>query len=87
MSRVEELGRMDERRRSVMLEAACEIEALAHALPDQVPNIDGTQDARRVVRGMAARLSQLAGALMSGLDEEEIPTDRPERDVVFGGGA
>lgn len=76
--------RMDDSRVAVMLECAWEIDALARALPDQVPRMDGTMAAQLVVRGMSARLSQLAESLMSGLSEPEMNTKQLERAVFFG---
>ena len=58
-------------RRSACLEAAWEIEALASLLP----KLDLTEEpaAALQLRGVAARLAQLAGVVMSGLDDEMAP--------------
>lgn len=58
-------------RRRACLEAAWEIEALASLLP----KIDLTEEpaAALQLRGLAARLAQLAGVVMSGLDDAAVP--------------
>ena len=57
-------------RRSACLEAAWEIEALASLLP----KLDLTEEpaAALQLRGLAARLAQLAGVVMSGLDDAAV---------------
>lgn len=73
-------------RKMVCLEAAWEIDALARALPGQVPNIAECAEAGLVVRGIAGRLLRLAFVLMSGLDEDDEPTGTLEKVITFDGG-
>lgn len=57
-------------RQRACLEAAWEIEALASLLP----KLDLTEEpaAALQLRGLAARLAQLAGVVMSGLDDAAV---------------
>jgi len=57
-------------RSRLCLEATWEIESLALALPDLVPNTEENNAARHLVRGIAARIFELNAALMGGLNDE-----------------
>lgn len=71
-------------RHAVCLEAAWEIDALALALPGLVPIEVGAEDGTRlVVRGLAARLSQLANALQAGLFDEVVTVRELQRRVLL----
>ncbi|WP_342129942.1 hypothetical protein [Hydrogenophaga sp. OTU3427] len=71
-------------RHAVCLEAAWEIEALALKLPDlvrvEVGDDGGTS---LVVRGVAARLNELAKALQSGLFDEAVTVTELQRRVLL----
>ena len=70
-------------RHRACLEAAWEIEALARLLPDLALRDDDALPLQ--VRGLARRLGDLAGAVMSGLDDGVVmDKDVPHRS---GGGA
>ncbi|PJC21604.1 MAG: hypothetical protein CO065_02380 [Comamonadaceae bacterium CG_4_9_14_0_8_um_filter_57_21] len=56
-------------RLTVCLTVAWELEALAMVLPGIVPLDASHGGSHYVVRGMAGRLKQLAGVLMSGLGD------------------
>lgn len=73
-------------RMMVCLEAAWEIDALARALPGQVPNIEECMAAGHVVRGISGRLLRLAFVLMSGLGDDAQPTAKLEKVITFDGG-
>lgn len=73
-------------RMMVCLEAAWEIDALARALPGQVPNIAECAEAGLVVRGIAGRLLRLSFVLMAGLGDDAQPTERLEKVISFDGG-
>lgn len=72
---------IDAARRDVMLEAAWELDALAMALPGLVAFTDSQE--HLVVRGIAARISTLANAVMAGLHDGGVPTRDIERDVLL----
>lgn len=59
---------MDEKRLQVCLEVAWELDALAMALPGVAESAE-VNSPHLVVRGIAGRIKQLAGVLMSGLDD------------------
>lgn len=63
-------------------EAACEVEALAVAVPDYVPRMDGLFNESLVVRGMAARLVELANVLLAGLGDDAVATQELEKRVT-----
>lgn len=69
-------------RQRACLEAAWEIEALASLLP----KLDLTEQpvAALQLRGVAARLAQLAGVVMSGLDDEAVQERDLYRQLMFG---
>jgi len=69
-------------RHMVCLEAAFELEALAFALPDLVPNVEEARVARLAVRGIAGRLVTLANALMAALGDDVVKTSELENKVM-----
>jgi len=71
-------------RRRACLEAAWEIEALALLLP----KIDLTEEpaAALQLRGLAARLAQLAGVVMSRLDDAMVDEGDLQRLLHFSAG-
>ena len=68
-----------EERQLICLECAWELDALAVALPDMVRNISGAHGSYHAVRGMSARLRQLAGILMSAIGDEQETDEHLER--------
>lgn len=64
------------------LEAAWEIDALARALPGLVPADE--HQAHFVARGVCARMSRLAEAIMQGIDDDAVNTRTLRRVVLFG---
>lgn len=76
---------IDEQRRTVMLQALWEIEALARALPGLVPMSHGnTPGPSLAVRGIASRMAELALAVMDGVDDDAVETSHIENIVMFG---
>lgn len=73
----------DEARRTVCLEAAYEIEALAEVLPGLVSS-GGSDNMHRIVRGISARLLSLSGVIMSGIGDESESTKKLQRRVSGG---
>jgi hypothetical protein len=71
---------IDDVRRSVCLQAAWEIDALARILPDHVPPDE--HQAHMVIRGLAVRISNLAEQLMAGLGDGMVTTREIERRVL-----
>jgi hypothetical protein len=69
-------------RQTVCLEAAWELDALAELLPTLVPNIEEAHGAYHVVRGISARIRQLACAVMSGLHDGTEATKALRREVL-----
>ena len=63
-------------RSHLCLEATWEIEALALALPDLIPDSDEASAVRLVVRGIAARIMQLNSAVMGGINDEHDTVKR-----------
>lgn len=79
-----EAATLSKARHAVCLEAAWEIDALALTLPDLVPIEVGAEDGTRlVVRGVAARLSQLANALQAGLFDEVVTVRELQKRVLL----
>ncbi|MCW5643098.1 MAG: hypothetical protein KIT63_13450 [Rhodoferax sp.] len=72
---------IDETRRMVMLQATWELTALAGTLPDVVAFTDSQE--HLVVRGIAARVRDLAEAVMAGLGDGGVPTRDIERKVML----
>ena len=71
----------DAARRAVCMDAIYEIEALASALPGLVPRELDVNGVHFVVRGIAARLSDLSGVVMAGLDDDAESTISLRRKV------
>lgn len=71
-------------RLSVCLDALCELDALARALPRFVP-VDEAGQAHLVVRGMVARMLRLTGQLMQGLTENDVSVESLAKVVLLEG--
>ena len=65
------------------LEATWEIDALARALPDLIPDTEENMATRLVVRGFAARIAQLSDAVMGGINDQLEPTAKLQRIVTL----
>lgn len=70
---------MSTHRRKVALEAVCEIEALSDTLRDAVTPNEHME--HLVVRGLAMRIKQLSGAVMSALDDDAVDTTQISKAV------
>lgn len=69
-------------RLNVVLEAAWELEALAHVLPGLVPCTAESGPAHFAVRCIADRIRRLGWAVMSGLSDELHPLADLQRTVL-----
>lgn len=73
-------------RHDMCREAAHELDALVRLLPEVV-SVEGESQLHLVVRGISGRMLRLCGALMSGLDEAEVPDKELRRAVLLEGGS
>lgn len=73
---------LSDRRTRCALEASWEIEQLCDALRKSCNTYDDTIN-MRVVRGISKRISDLSGAIMSALSDENHSTDELYMDVLL----
>lgn len=68
---------VSEERLSLLRDAVYEIDKLARMVPDLV-TLDDDQ-AHYGVRGLCGRMLRLTSALMTGLDEQDVPNEKLRR--------
>ena len=75
---------LTEARAHVLLQATWEIDALALAMPDLIEVTDDKSSRlHHLVRGMAARIIQLNGAILSGIGDDLVPLKTIHKDVLL----